>query len=120
MQILHMVVKKCQYLPRHIWQWWQGSVNTSPAKVWRGIGQVSLPPPSNLAEEVDKCHLPPPPAISGRTDQPTLKAISRPASARAAGKNLKQHKCSECKSSFVNAHNLKRHVKHLHNYISQT
>ena len=60
------------------------SVTTSPAKVWRGSGQVSLPPPPNLAEEVDKCHLPPPPEL---WDQQTLKVISRPASARAAGKN---------------------------------
>ena len=45
---------------------------------------MSLPPPPNLAEEVDKCHLPPPPEL---WDRPTLKAISRPASARAAGKN---------------------------------
>ena len=79
-----MVVKKCQYLPRHVWRWRWTNVNTSPAIFGGGGGQMSLPPPPNLAEEVDKCHLPPPPEL---WDQRTLKVISRPASARAAGKN---------------------------------
>ena len=65
------------------------SVSTSPAKFGGGGGQMSLPPPPNLAVEVDKClYLPRQLLVDGRTDRPTLKAISRPASARAAGKKI--------------------------------
>ena len=49
---------------------------------------MSLPPPPNLAVDMDKClYLPRQLLVDGPTNQPTLKAISRPASARAAGKN---------------------------------
>ena len=54
------------------------------ANFTHGGEEVLIPPPPYLVWEVDKCHFPPPPEL---WDQPTLKAISRPASARAAGKN---------------------------------
>ena len=54
---------------------------------------MSLPPPPNLAVEVDKClYLPRQLLVDGPTNRPTLKAISRPASARAAGKNAEMTK----------------------------
>ena len=45
---LAVVAKKCQYLPRHIWQWRWTNVTTSPAKFGGGGGQVSLPPPPTI------------------------------------------------------------------------
>ena len=65
-------------------KWWT-SISTSPTKFGGGGGQMSLPPPPEL------------------WDQRTLKVISRPASARAAGKNGRQRcngPCQKTVSSF--------------------
>ena len=48
-------VEKCLHLPCKIWRGRWTNVTTSPAKFGGGDRQMSLPPPPNLAEEVDKC-----------------------------------------------------------------
>ena len=85
-------------------------------------GQVSLPPPPNLAGEVlsiEQLSLPPPPNLAGEVVTVVTKcpagtlAIHRP-DGFAAGNKKAKHKCPECGCGFKTKTRMTSHVKTFH------